>query len=226
MIVPSTATVSALANDPAIPDASEGLPDSHIAALPAVFMAADYKWELDGVWSNRSASASPLRSSTPPSPTPDVSAPTAACQPPGRSNPRGLPTTARSDRARPVQALTRLGLMHRPAFDGRAQPHARPSLQLAGDRSGRDDLRYADPGFLARSAVCCGCAANRYELRISMARRPRIGGSNIAPCRLGRRRQRQRSMRGLQAAGSERAVKSPISCAGTAAPIRPPTRPR
>ena len=44
--------MSALANDPATPDASEGLPDSHIAALPAVFMAADYKWELDGVWSS------------------------------------------------------------------------------------------------------------------------------------------------------------------------------
>lgn len=30
----------------------EGLPPAHIASLPAVFMAADYKWELHGVWSS------------------------------------------------------------------------------------------------------------------------------------------------------------------------------
>ncbi len=44
--------MSALTNNSAIPDATEDFPESHIAALPAVFLAADYKWELDGAWSS------------------------------------------------------------------------------------------------------------------------------------------------------------------------------
>lgn len=31
-------------------DVNEALPESHIATLPGVFLAAEYKWELGGVW--------------------------------------------------------------------------------------------------------------------------------------------------------------------------------
>jgi len=104
--------VSALANDPAIPDTSEGLADSHIAALPAVFMAADYKWELDGVWSS-------IRIGEP-APELDAAFPEArrfgmtAAANPGQII-RADADNRSSDRAM-QQALTRLGLTHRPAF--------------------------------------------------------------------------------------------------------------
>ncbi len=104
--------MSALANDPANPVTSEGLPDSHIAALPAVFMAADYKWELEGVWSS-------IRIGEP---APELEA---AFPDAGRfgmttaANPgqiiRADADNRSSDRAL-QQALTRLGWMHRPAF--------------------------------------------------------------------------------------------------------------
>lgn len=104
--------MSALANDPAIPDASEGLPDSHIAALPAVFMAADYKWELDGVWSS-------IRIGEP-APELDAAFPDArrfgmtAAANPGQV--MRADTDNRSSDEALQQTLTRLGLTHRPAF--------------------------------------------------------------------------------------------------------------
>jgi Protein of unknown function (DUF3293) len=32
-------------------DIAEAYPANHVATLPAIYMAADYKWELDGHWS-------------------------------------------------------------------------------------------------------------------------------------------------------------------------------
>jgi hypothetical protein len=32
-------------------DIAEAYPANHVATLPAIYMAADYKWELDGYWS-------------------------------------------------------------------------------------------------------------------------------------------------------------------------------
>lgn len=109
---PSTPKVIALANDPAIPDASEGFSDSHICGLSAVFMAADYKWELDGVWSS-------IRIGEP-VPELDAAFPHArrfgmtAAANPGQII-RADADNRSSDRAL-QQALTQLGLMHRPAF--------------------------------------------------------------------------------------------------------------
>ncbi len=104
--------MSALANDSAIPDASEDLPESHIAALPAVFMAADYKWELDGRWSSIRIGES--------APELDAAFPDArrfgmtAAANPGQII-RGDADNRSSDLAL-QQTLTRLGLRHRPAF--------------------------------------------------------------------------------------------------------------
>lgn len=112
IIAPSTALVSALANDPAIPDATEDFPESHIAALPAVFLAADYKWELDGQWS-------PIRIGEP-VPELDAAFPEArrfgmtAAANPGQII--RADTDNRSGDEALQQTLTRLGLVHRPAF--------------------------------------------------------------------------------------------------------------
>ncbi len=101
-----------MANDSATPDASDGFSESHIAALPAVFMAADYKWELDGLWSS-------IRIGKP-APELDATFPDArrfgmtAAANPGQII-RADADNRRGDRAL-QQALTRLGLMHRPAF--------------------------------------------------------------------------------------------------------------
>ncbi len=104
--------MSPLANDSATPDASDGFSESHITALPAVFMAADYKWELDGLWSS-------IRIGEP-APELDAAFPDArrfgmtAAANPGQVM-RADADNRSSDEAL-QQTLTRLGLTHRPAF--------------------------------------------------------------------------------------------------------------
>jgi len=104
--------VSALANDSAIDGASGELPESHIASLPAVFMAADYKWELGGHWSE-------IRIGQP-APELDAAFPDArrfgmtAAANPGQII-RADAENRSSDEAL-QRALTHLGLVHRPAF--------------------------------------------------------------------------------------------------------------
>lgn len=104
--------MNALANDSAIPEANEDFPESHIAALPAVFMAAVYKWELDGIWSS-------IRIGEP-APELDAAFPEAArFGMTAAANPGQIiraDTENRSADEALQQTLTRLGLTHRPAF--------------------------------------------------------------------------------------------------------------
>jgi Protein of unknown function (DUF3293) len=93
-------------------DVTDSLPLAHIASLPAVFMAADYKWELRGVWST-------LRIGEP---APELDAAFPAARRFGMTtaaNP-GQIIRADADNRSGDQALqrklTRLGLEHRPAF--------------------------------------------------------------------------------------------------------------
>lgn len=104
--------MSALANDSAILGATEDFPESHVAALPAMFMAADYKWELGGQWSS-------IRIGEP-APELDAAFPEAkrfgmtTAANPGQIL-RADNDNRNGDEAL-QQALTRLGLTHRPAF--------------------------------------------------------------------------------------------------------------
>lgn len=104
--------MTALANDSATPDATHGFPESHIAALPAMFMAADYKWELGGLWSS-------IRIGEP-APELDAAFPAArrfgmtAAANPGQVI--RTDTENRSGDEALQRSLTKLGLVHRPAF--------------------------------------------------------------------------------------------------------------
>lgn len=104
--------MTALTNDSATHDATEGFPESHITALPAVFMAADYKWELDGLWSS-------IRIGEP---APELDAAFPAARRFGMTaaaNPGQIiraDTENRSGDEALQRTLTQLGLVHRPAF--------------------------------------------------------------------------------------------------------------
>lgn len=104
--------MTALANDSATHDVTEGLPEPHIAALPAVFMAADYKWELDGLWSS-------IRIGEP-APELDAAFPDArrfgmtAAANPGQVIRADIENRSADEALQ--RTLTQLGLVHRPAF--------------------------------------------------------------------------------------------------------------
>ncbi len=104
--------MNALANDSTLPDTAEDFPEPHIAALPAMFLGADYKWELDGQWSS-------IRIGEP---APELDAAFSGALRFGMTaaaNPGQIiraDTDNRSGDEALQQALTRLGLAHRPAF--------------------------------------------------------------------------------------------------------------
>lgn len=104
--------MSELANDSAKQNVTTGLTAAHVASLPAVFIAADYKWELHGVWSSlRIGQAAPELDAA--FPAARRFGMTTAANP-------GQIIRAEADNRSGDQALQRrlahLGLEHRPGF--------------------------------------------------------------------------------------------------------------